>query len=80
MYADAKVKIWSTLPILSEEAEQNDSNPKLLSTLTLHNGMSGYGCIFRRFPDMFPMQDRYYRSDGLIMEGTWLAARTMGWL
>lgn len=38
-FSDAKVKIWSTLPILSEEAEQNDANPKLLSTLTLHNGM-----------------------------------------
>lgn len=41
MYADAKVKIWSTLPILSEDAEQNEANPKLLSTLTLHNGMCG---------------------------------------
>jgi hypothetical protein len=36
-YADHKVKIWSTLPILDETAD-TEANPKLLCTMTTHSG------------------------------------------
>jgi hypothetical protein len=62
---DAKVKIWSTLPILSEEAEQNDANPKLLSTLTLHNGMSHRKTRFQfRFLTFVPFRTGIVREMG----------------
>ncbi|ORY28137.1 putative transcription corepressor [Naematelia encephala] len=35
---DKKVKIWSTLPILDLEAEENEANPKLLCTMSSHTG------------------------------------------
>lgn len=35
---DNKVKIWSTLPILDEEAAQDDANHKLLCTMSAHTG------------------------------------------
>ncbi|WVR07812.1 hypothetical protein IAU60_004855 [Kwoniella sp. DSM 27419] len=35
---DHKVKIWSTLPILDEEAEKNEENHKLLCTMAAHTG------------------------------------------
>lgn len=37
---DAKIKIWSTLPILSAEADEDEANYKLLCTMTTHNGIS----------------------------------------
>ncbi|BEJ17036.1 hypothetical protein CspHIS471_0604370 [Cutaneotrichosporon sp. HIS471] len=35
---DNKVKIWNTLPILSEEAAANELNHKLLCTMSAHTG------------------------------------------
>ncbi|CED85461.1 Histone transcription regulator HIRA, WD repeat superfamily [Phaffia rhodozyma] len=35
---DGKIRIWSTLPILDEEVEKNESNPRLLCTMTQHDG------------------------------------------
>ncbi|WWC91557.1 uncharacterized protein L201_006503 [Kwoniella dendrophila CBS 6074] len=35
---DNKVKIWSTLPILDEEAEKDEANHKLLCTMAAHTG------------------------------------------
>ncbi|ODO10307.1 protein HIR1 [Cryptococcus amylolentus CBS 6273] len=35
---DHKVKIWSTLPILDQEAENEEPNPKLLCTMAAHTG------------------------------------------
>jgi len=35
---DAKVRIWSTKPILSESAELSGRPPKSLSTLSMHTG------------------------------------------
>ncbi|WVF73156.1 hypothetical protein IAT40_007975 [Kwoniella sp. CBS 6097] len=35
---DHKVKIWSTLPILDSEAEQEEANHKLLCTMAAHTG------------------------------------------
>ncbi|WRT70374.1 uncharacterized protein IL334_007372 [Kwoniella shivajii] len=35
---DNKVKIWSTLPILDEEAEKEEANYKLLCTMAAHTG------------------------------------------
>ncbi|WVQ72975.1 protein HIR1 [Cryptococcus sp. DSM 104548] len=35
---DHKVKIWSTLPILDQEAENEEQNPKLLCTMAAHTG------------------------------------------
>ena len=35
---DAKVRIWSTKPILNESAELSGRPPKLLSTLSMHTG------------------------------------------
>ncbi|OCF32185.1 protein HIR1 [Kwoniella heveanensis BCC8398] len=35
---DHKVKIWSTLPILDSEAEQDEANHKLLCTMAAHTG------------------------------------------
>jgi protein HIRA/HIR1 len=37
---DTKIKIWSTQPILKEEDQDKEEVPKLLSTLTAHEGMS----------------------------------------
>lgn len=34
---DAKIRIWSTSPILSQKAEEK-GQPKSLSTLTMHTG------------------------------------------
>ena len=36
--SDQKIKIWSTLPILDEDAAENDANHKLLCTMSAHNG------------------------------------------
>ena len=35
---DTKIKIWSTVAILNDKAEQSERVPKLLSTLTTHSG------------------------------------------
>ena len=35
---DCKIKIWNTLPIQDKQVELDDNIPKLLATLTLHNG------------------------------------------
>jgi protein HIRA/HIR1 len=35
---DAKVRIWSTKPILSEEADKKGRPPKALCTLSMHTG------------------------------------------
>ncbi|KAF7323733.1 Protein HIR [Mycena kentingensis (nom. inval.)] len=35
---DAKVRIWSTKPILNPASEQSNKPPKALSTLTMHTG------------------------------------------
>ena len=35
---DAKIRIWSTKPILSEAAEESGKPPKSLCTLTMHTG------------------------------------------
>ena len=37
---DTKIKIWSTLPIVKEDEQDKEEVPKLLSTLTAHEGMS----------------------------------------
>jgi hypothetical protein len=37
-HPDHKVKIWSTLPVLDESAD-DETNPKLLCTMTTHSGM-----------------------------------------
>ncbi|KAK4689347.1 protein HIRA/HIR1, partial [Tremellales sp. Uapishka_1] len=37
---DHKVKIWSTLPILDKEAEEDEANHKLLCTMSTHTGKS----------------------------------------
>lgn len=43
--SDAKIRIWSTLPILSKAAEENEANPKLLCTLSNHNGKRSDICL-----------------------------------
>nr|XP_018260715.1 uncharacterized protein I303_06430 [Kwoniella dejecticola CBS 10117]OBR82873.1 hypothetical protein I303_06430 [Kwoniella dejecticola CBS 10117] len=35
---DSKIKIWSTLPILDEDAEKDEANHKLLCTMAAHTG------------------------------------------
>ena len=35
---DAKIRIWSTKPILNEASEQSGKPPKSLCTLTMHTG------------------------------------------
>jgi len=35
---DAKIRIWSTKPILNQEADESGKPPKSLSTLTQHTG------------------------------------------
>ncbi|ORX40750.1 putative transcription corepressor [Kockovaella imperatae] len=35
---DKKVKIWSTLPILDKETDENEANHKLLCTMSSHTG------------------------------------------
>jgi protein HIRA/HIR1 len=35
---DAKIRIWSTKPILNEASEQSGKPPKSLCTLTMHGG------------------------------------------
>lgn len=35
---DAKIRIWSTKPILSSASEQSNRPPKSLCTLTMHTG------------------------------------------
>jgi len=35
---DAKIRIWSTKPILDAASEQSNRPPKSLSTLTMHTG------------------------------------------
>ncbi|KAL7412023.1 WD40-repeat-containing domain protein [Mrakia frigida] len=35
---DAKIRIWSTLPILLPEVEANEANPRLLCTMGQHDG------------------------------------------
>jgi len=37
---DHKVKIWSTVPVLDEAADDDETNPKLLCTMTTHSGKS----------------------------------------
>ncbi len=37
---DTKIKIWSTTPIINQDQQDNEDVPKLLSTLTAHEGMS----------------------------------------
>jgi len=32
------VKIWSTVPILDEEAQLDEANPKLLCAMSAHTG------------------------------------------
>ncbi|KAK4047227.1 HIR complex subunit [Microbotryomycetes sp. JL201] len=36
---DTKIRIWATSAILSEQAQEDDAKPKLLSTLTSHSGV-----------------------------------------
>lgn len=51
---DAKVRIWSTLPILDEGVAAKEENPKLLCTLGTHNGQSHLGTVFKAAPLFFP--------------------------
>jgi len=37
---DTKIKIWAALPIIDQQQQDNDQVPKLLSTLTAHEGKS----------------------------------------
>ena len=37
---DKKIKVWSTLPILDPDAQENDANHKLLCTMSAHTGES----------------------------------------
>jgi protein HIRA/HIR1 len=37
---DTKIKIWSTKPIINQEDQDKEDVPKLLSTLTAHEGVS----------------------------------------
>lgn len=46
---DSVVRIWSTVPILNEQAEKDDERcPKLLSTLTSHTGERAFHCSSTR--------------------------------
>jgi protein HIRA/HIR1 len=37
---DGNVKIWNTVPIFDEIAEQDPNCHKLLCTMTMHNGIA----------------------------------------
>lgn len=46
---DTKIKIWSTLPIVDADAEDDEDIPKLLCTMTSHSGEYFGDALLRHF-------------------------------
>ena len=77
---DAKIRIWSTSPILSAKSEQK-GHAKSLATLTTHSGASLkarrrvkiyiYGIL------LCSIQDQFYVYDGLRAASGWQVAATI---
>jgi len=77
---DAKIRIWSTSPILSAKSEQK-GHPKSLATLTTHSGASleAHQCLNIYINDTLSssIQDRFYVYDGLRAASGWRVAATI---
>src|SRR5258706_6263775 len=77
---DAKIRLWSTSPILSAKSEQK-GHPTSLATLTTHSGTSLEAInVFKYIYVTFYLcliQDRFYVYDGLRAASGWLVAATI---
>lgn len=84
---DGKIRVWSTLPILDEEIEENEANPRLLCTMTQHDGPLSFQFSLKPSPLLispsllwgiaFFNKARCCVLGGHIMGGSWLLGLTI---